>query len=190
MHPRERTTTFMGAFVTDPRCTTRRQLFMAFTVLALAGLPRRLRALQEEPPKKPRDVSPFNLDKHGLALLGHDPVAYFPEGGGKPKKGLVTLTLEHEGVHYRFASEANQKLFRATPTKYEPRYGGWCAYAMADRNKVEIDPESFLVTDGKLYLFFKAWYADTRAKWLQDEKRLKEKADRAWRVLNAPLPPK
>ena len=175
----------------DARSSTRRQLFLALTVLALASLsPRRLGALQEEPPKKPRDVTHFNLAKDKLALQGYDPVAYFPEGGGTPKKGLVTLALEHEGVRYRFASEANQKLFRATPAKYEPQYGGWCAYAMADRDKVEIDPKSFLVTDGKLYLFFKAWYADTRAKWLRDEKGLREKADRAWKVLNAPPPPK
>ncbi len=174
----------------DARSSTRRQLFLVLTVLVLASLPPRLRALQEEPPKKPRDVSHFNLGKDKLALQGYDPVAYFPEGGGKPKKGLVTLTLEHEGARYCFASESNQRHFRATPAKYEPQYGGWCAYAMAERDKVEIDPKSFLITDGKLHLFFKAWYADTRAKWLQDEKGLKEKADGAWKVLNAPLPPK
>jgi YHS domain-containing protein len=137
-------------------------------------------------PKKPRDLTHFNLDKEKLALQGYDPVAYFPVGGGKPKKGLANLTVIHEGVVYRFASEANRRAFQATPQRFEPQYGGWCAYAMADKDKVEIDPQSFLVTDGKLYLFFKAWYADTRAKWKKDEKALAAKANAAWKEMNEP----
>jgi YHS domain-containing protein len=146
----------------------------------------------EAPAKVPRDLTHFNLDKAKLALQGYDPVAYFPAGGGKPKKGRPTITATHEGVVYRFASEEHRKLFLATPAQFEPQYGGWCAYAMADKEKVAIDPESFLLTDGKLYLFFKAWYADTRAKWKKDEKRLAARADRAWQDLTAPkpLPPK
>jgi hypothetical protein len=146
-------------------------------------------ALAQEPGKpRPRDLTHFNLDEHELALQGYDPVAYFPEGGGKPRKGLETLSSTHEGVVYRFASEENRKLFLASPAKYEPQYGGWCAYAMAGGEKVSIDPRSFLVTDGKLYLFFKAWYADTRAKWLKDEPKLRARADQAWKALLAPPP--
>ena len=140
--------------------------------------------------KKPRDLTHFNLDKKGLALQGYDPVAYFPVGGGRPKRGLETIAATYEGVLYRFASEENKKLFLAAPEKFEPQYGGWCAYAMADKDKVEIDPKSFLVSDGKLYVFFKAWYADTRAKWLKDEQRLKERADGAWKVLKERPEPK
>ncbi|HEX6884159.1 MAG TPA: YHS domain-containing (seleno)protein [Planctomycetota bacterium] len=148
---------------------------------------------QEPPPSpqaRPRDLTHFNLDRQALALQGYDPVAYFAAGGGKPRKGLASLTARHDGVLYRFASEANRKLFLASPAAFEPQYGGWCAYAMADGEKVAIDPESFLVTEGKLTLFFKAWYADTRAKWRKDEARLTRKADEAWRELNAPRPPK
>lgn len=139
--------------------------------------------------KKPRDLTHFNLDQKKLALQGYDPVAYFPAGGGKPRRGLEALGVTHEGVVYRFASEENRKLFLAAPGTFEPQYGGWCAYAMADKEKVEIDPESFLVTDGKLYLFFKAWYADTRAKWKKDAERLAARADEAWKALHAPRPP-
>lgn len=140
---------------------------------------------QDQAPKRMRDLTHFLLDERKLALQGYDPVAYFPVGGGKPRKGLETLTAVHEGVTYRFASEENRKLFLATPMRFEPQYGGWCAYAMANGEKVEIDPTSFLVTDGKLYVFFKAWYADTRARWKKDEKRLTARADEAWRQLTA-----
>jgi hypothetical protein len=141
-------------------------------------------------PRKPRDLTHFNLGKGELALQGYDPVAYFAAGGGKPRKGLATITATHEGVLYRFASAENRKLFLATPATFEPQYGGWCAFAMADKEKVEIDPESFLVSDGRLYLFFKSWYADTRAKWKKDERGLAAKADAAWRALHTPKPPR
>lgn len=145
---------------------------------------------QEDEEKKPRDVTHFNLDKDKLALQGRDPVAYFPAGGGKPKKGKETITALHDGVLYRFANEKNKELFLADPAQFEPQYGGWCAYAMADAEKVEINPDSFLITDGKLYLFFKTWYSDTRSKWKKDEERLRTKADEAWKKLIEPPKPK
>ena len=135
-------------------------------------------------PKTPRDVSQFNLGSHGddaLAIDGYDPVSYFPEGGGKPLEGDQKITADFRGVRYRFASEANRKLFLKEPTKFEPAYGGWCAYGMAKNDKVEIDPESFLIVDGHLMLYFNGLFADTRAKW-QDEggDTLKPKADASW----------
>ena len=140
--------------------------------------------------KKPRDVSQFNLGKDGLALQGYDPVAYFAEGGAKPTKGLDTITTTHDGVLYRFASEAHKKLFLASPDKYEPAYGGWCAYAMAKKEKVEVDPESFLTTNGRLMVFYKGWFNDTRAKWLKDEAGFTTKADAGWKEVNVPPKPK
>jgi hypothetical protein len=161
-------------------------LALASAILLGALAPRASALIGQEKARKERDLTHFNLDEGKLALQGYDPVAYFPQGGGKPRKGLATITATHEGVVYRFASEESRKLFLATPGSFEPQYGGWCAYAMADGDKVEIDPKSFLVAEGKLYLFFKAWYADTRARWKKDEKRLAGKADEAWKELLAP----
>jgi hypothetical protein len=140
--------------------------------------------------QKARDVSQFNLGKDGLALQGYDPVAYFAEGGAKPAKGLDTITATHDGVLYRFASEEHKKLFLASPDKYEPAYGGWCAYAMAKKEKVEVDPESFLTTGGRLMLFYKGWFNDTRAKWMKDEAGFTTKADAGWKEVNVPPKPK
>ena len=164
--------------------TSRLRRFVLF--LLLAAVTPWSHALAQE--KKPRDLTHFNLGKASLAIAGFDPVAYFPDGGGKPKKGLETITTTHEGVLYRFANEDNRKKFLASPAQYEPQYGGWCAFAMADKDKVEIDPESFVITDGKLFLFFKAWYADTRAKWSRNEKELMTKADKVWKEMNQPKP--
>ena len=128
-------------------------------------------AAAQDPKPEPDAKHPLfkhlNLDKRGLAIGGFDPVAYFPEGGGKATKGKKKLAAVHRGVTYRFATEANKQLFVATPERFEPRYGGWCAWAMADGkgDKVEVDPESFTVEDGKLYLFYDGLFGNTRKKW-------------------------
>jgi hypothetical protein len=140
---------------------------------------------RQEPEKKARDLSQYNLGKDGLALGGFDPVAYFPEGGGRAWKGLAELEVVHEGVRYRFASEETRAMFAKRPAKYEPQYGGWCAYAMASGEKVEIDPKSFLVAEDELFVFDKSLVSDSRRKWLKDAAELQPRADRAWAKLLA-----
>ncbi len=154
--------------------------------------PRQPRAAQEE---SKRDVRPFNLSKDGLALDGFDPVAYFPEGGGKPEKGAKEFEHTYQGVRYRFASSERLDLFKKNPSRFEPAYGGWCAWAMIDGDKVEIDPKSFLVTDGRLFVFYKGLFNDTRAKWQKEPDASRTKADQSWAKIVAkkkdalPAPP-
>lgn len=142
-----------------------------------------LAALVEEE-KTPRDVSEFNLGKDGLALHGYDPVTYFAEGGSKPKKGSDKITLTHDGVTYRFLNEKNKAAFEKNPTRFEPLYGGWCAYAMVDGSKVDIDPESYIVTEEGLFVFYKGLFNNTRKKWKKKgADKLKPKADKQWKKL-------
>lgn len=120
----------------------------------------------------------FNLEE-GLAIQGYDPVAYFTSG--KAMEGKSDITASHNGVTYRFASAHNRDLFNAAPEKYEPQYGGWCAYAMgAKGEKVEVDPETFKITDGKLYLFYHKFLTNTLDGWNKDEAHLKPNADQHW----------
>ena len=142
-------------------------------------------AAPQEEEEKQREVKEFNLGKNGLALDGYDPVAYFKEGAGKPKQGSKKITLRHAGVKYQFASEKNRELFKKTPARFEPKYGGWCAYAMASEQQVEIDPKSFLVTNGELKVFYKGFLNDTRKKWSKEPKVLEPKADAHWKKLLA-----
>jgi YHS domain-containing protein len=121
----------------------------------------------------------FNLEK-GLAIQGYDPVAYFTQQ--KAVKGSKQFAVQASGVLYYFSSQANKDAFLKNPAAYEPQYGGWCAYAMgATGEKVEIDPETFKVLDGKLYLFYHSWTNNTLTKWNKDEAALKSAADRNWR---------
>ena len=119
----------------------------------------------------------FNIENK-LAIQGYDPVAYF---SGKALKGDKKFAVSHQGVIYYFSSETNKNAFFNNPSKYEPQYGGWCAFAMGDYGKkVSIDPSTFKIVDGKLYLFYNAYFNNTLISWNKDEKNLKTKADKSW----------
>jgi YHS domain-containing protein len=121
----------------------------------------------------------FNLDNTGLAIEGYDPVAYFTQQ--KAVEGKKEISLTNDGVTYHFATTQDRDLFKANPAKYEPQYGGWCAYAMgATGKKVEIDPGTFKLLDGKLYLFYNKFFNNTKKSWDKDEANLKAKADANW----------
>jgi YHS domain-containing protein len=121
------------------------------------------------------------LTQDGLALSGYDPVSYFQK---KPKKGLKTYQLTHDGVTYRFTSAANLEVFKKNPAAYEPQYGGWCAYAMGKTGeKVEVDPETYKIVEGKLYLFYNKLFNNTLPDWNDDEASLKKRADANWNKL-------
>ncbi len=125
-------------------------------------------------------IKEFNLEK-GLAIQGYDPVAYFTQN--KAVKGAKQFAAHSEGVTYYFSTDANKDLFVKDYKKYEPQYGGWCAYAMGATNeKVEIDPETFKIVNGKLFLFYHTWVNNTLTKWNKDEANLNAAADKNWAV--------
>lgn len=127
-------------------------------------------------------VKEFNLENK-IAIQGYDPVAYF--NSKKAIKGKSSLSLSYEGVIYYFSSQTNKEAFAKSPSSFEPEYGGWCAYAMGSNNeKVEINPETFKIIDGKLYLFYNAYFNNTLKSWNKDESNLKKKADVNWKKIS------
>jgi YHS domain-containing protein len=119
----------------------------------------------------------YNLEK-SLAIGGYDPVSYFE---GKPVEGNGDLFLVYKGIKYQFASATSLNKFKADPDKFEPAYGGWCAYAMgATGDRVKIDPETYKIVDGRLYLFYNFWGNNTLLDWNEHESKLKAAADLAW----------
>ena len=117
--------------------------------------------------------------KRGNAIEGYDVVSYF---SNTPKKGDKSISAEHQGNTYLFSSEENKELFLASPEKYLPEYGGYCAYAIATKGKkVKIDPETFEIRDDKLYLFYNAWGTNTLTLWLNDDpQKLVSQANKNW----------
>jgi YHS domain-containing protein len=120
----------------------------------------------------------FNLD-NGIAISGYDAVAYMQQN--KAVKGSKEFAATYEGVTYYFANAANRDQFKNNPSMYEPQYGGWCAYAMGKKGeKVSIDPGTFKIVNGKLYLFYNKYFNNTLTDWNKDEANLKAKADANW----------
>lgn len=124
-------------------------------------------------------IKEFNLDNK-VAIQGYDPVAYFKQN--KAVKGKKEISASNEGIVYYFANQVDKELFLKSPAIYEPQYGGWCSYAMgATGEKVEIDPQTFKITDGKLNLFYNAYFNNTLKSWNKDEINLRKKADVNWK---------
>ena len=114
--------------------------------LAMAGEARRL----------------VNTDERGVALEGHDPVAFFTVG--KPVKGSTAFHFDWDGERYLFSSAANRDLFAANPEKYAPQFGGYCTGSMSRKVQAEANPEAWIISDGKLYVFGQTKWVDVAQK--------------------------
>jgi YHS domain-containing protein len=120
--------------------------------------------------------------KLNVAMEGYDPVSYFTNG--QAVKGNKNFAVKSNGIVYICSSRENLELFKQSPEKYKPQYGGWCAYAMgAKGTKVEVDPETFKIIQGKLFLFYNKGFTNTRSLWNKDEPALKTKADLNWKTI-------
>ena len=110
-----------------------------------------------------------------VAINGYDPVAYFVDS--KPLKGLRSISTEHGGARWLFATEENRLRFLSSPEAYLPAYGGYCAYGVSQGYLVKIDPEAWAIIDRKLHLNFSL---DVREKWRKDVAGYNRKADAQW----------
>jgi YHS domain-containing protein len=148
-------------------------IFLFFYLITLAA------SAQDAQPQKH-----FNLD-NGTAVKGYDAVAYFTQN--KAVKGKNEFAVVHQSIKYLFANNANKEEFKKNPAKFEPQYGGWCAFAMGETGeKVDFDPETFKIIGGKLYLFYNKFFNNTLPKWNKDEASLKVKADANWKKFYRP----
>ncbi len=120
----------------------------------------------------------YSLDS-GYIAEGYDVTEYF---NNKTVKGSKSYTTTYDGAKFKFVSQANLDTFKANPSKYVPQYGGYCAYALATNGKkVDADPETFEIRDGKLYMFYNSWGTNTFKKWKAENPTvLRPKADTNW----------
>jgi YHS domain-containing protein len=116
-----------------------------------------------------------NADKSGLAIQGYDPVAYFTDS--KALLGDSKITSSYHGAIYRFASMDHKTMFDADPAKYEPQFGGYCAYGTSKNKLVPITPEAFNIVDGRLLLQYDL---GVREKFNKDVSGNLRKADSNW----------
>jgi YHS domain-containing protein len=93
-----------------------------------------------------------NLDANGCAAQGYDCVALYtiPD---QLVKGKPEFQSMYQGAKFWFDSAANKATFDASPDKYAPLFGGFCAIAVAEGNLRPVQIWTHRVTpDGHLTL--------------------------------------
>jgi len=115
----------------------------------------------------------FSTD--GKAIHGYDPVAYFTDG--KPVLGDSSITYSYQGANWTFASREHLDMFKASPDKYVPQYGGYCAFGMSRGYKAPTEADAWTIDAGKLYLNYNQ---KVRTEWNKDRAGYIEKANQNW----------
>jgi len=124
-----------------------------------------------------REIFTAGQAQHGtnLAIGGYDPVTYHSINQAVPGTGQFRVSWK--GAEWRFSSQQNRDLFVATPERYAPQYGGWCAFALAHGAKSPSDPTIFDVVGGRLYL---NQNPGTQTSWRRARDSMIQRADQHW----------
>ncbi len=122
-----------------------------------------------------KELPRVNMAGSGFAAKGFDLVSYFSDSAAV--EGNSEFVAEHGGHSYQFSSPENRDAFTAEPGKYLPQYGGYCAYGMASGHRVDVDPQSFTIVEGKLYLNLNP---SIQQRWRFDPAAFIKKADGHW----------
>ncbi|MCE7997034.1 MAG: hypothetical protein HEP71_34060 [Roseivirga sp.] len=120
----------------------------------------------------------YNIDDSKIALQGYSPVSYVDLN--LAQRGDKDYMSERGGVKYFFVNAEQKKAFDANPEKYMPQFGGYCATGIAVGAKFRVDPNKFLVENGKLYLFLNSIEVDAKQLWMADKKGMSKKAKANW----------
>ena len=121
------------------------------------------------------DKTLLNLDKEGIAIQGYDPVAFFTDN--KPVKGDPKFASIYKGATYYFASVEHRDTFNKDPKKYEPQFGGYCAYAVSKGKIAPVEIEAFAIVNGRLLMQYDK---SIREKFAVDSQGNLTKADKNW----------
>jgi YHS domain-containing protein len=116
-----------------------------------------------------------NLDGNGLALQGYDPVGFFTDN--RPVKGNQQFQSQYHGATYYFASAEHKAAFDKEPAKYEPQFGGFCAYGASRGKAVPIKIEAWQIVNGRLLMQYDP---DVKGKFNSDPQGNLTKADKNW----------
>ncbi len=130
-----------------------------------------------------QDKKSHNIDNSNIALQGYSPVSYLDLG--LAQMGSKDYKSEHQKVLYYFTSAEQKATFDRNPSKYLPQYGGYCAFGVYAGAKFRVDPNKFLVKDGKYYLYLNNVELDALQLWQAENnhKKLAETADKNWKGL-------
>ncbi len=120
-----------------------------------------------------------------LMLLGYDPVSYFE--AARPTKGHNDRTARHRHGTYRFSSAESRAKFIASPDRYAPQYGAFCAKGVSYAIRAGGDPLAYEIRTERLFIFANDYARDY---WRTDPDDFIGKADGYWRAELEDMPVK
>lgn len=131
-----------------------------------------------------QDKMANNIDNSNIALQGYSPVSYLDLG--LAQLGNKSFKSEHDKVVYYFTSAEQKATFDKNPEKYLPAFGGFCAFGVYAGAKFRVDPNKFIVEDGKYFLYLNNVELDAKQLWLAENNhsKLKSVADKNWKKLS------
>lgn len=129
-----------------------------FSVLAAAALALTACAplVTQNPGGKISPANVHEMDGNDRVMMkGADVVAYWSPtpGAGGYKQGNPAIKSTFEKITFYFSSAENKALFDKEPMKYIPEFGGYCANGIVYSIPWGGDADSFVMLNGKLYMF-------------------------------------
>ncbi len=122
-----------------------------------------------------RGALPPVFEREGVAIAGYDTVAYFLDR--EPVPGSATYAVTWGGAIWHFTSAENARLFRGSPERFAPQYGGYSLYGMSRGKAYAADPRVFDIINDKLYL---SRNDAVREIWQRNPSSYIAKADMRW----------
>ncbi len=149
-------------------------LFIAFFAIFL-GACSAINAQNPNEGYKPVNATP-DAEGNALMLKGFDVVSYFVDN--KHAMGSAQFKTNYKGIVFQFASADHKALFDKEPTKYLPEFGGYCANGIVYGIPWGGDGDTWIMRDGKLYIFGGQGSKDA---FLVDEKNNLALAQKYWK---------
>lgn len=115
---------------------------------------------------------------NGKAIHGYDAVAFFTQS--KPVMGRDSLMCDWNGATWYFADRMDLESFKATPEKYAPQFGGYCAYGTSQGHKAPSQVDTWSIVDGKLYFNYNKKVKEI---WVKDQPGFIKKANENWLMI-------
>ncbi len=126
-------------------------------------------------------ITPLSMGLHdayyqpeGIGLNGYDPVSYFSD---TPQKGNTQYTYTWAGTEWQFATDENMRLFKMSPEKYAPQYGGYCMFAVSAGLAAPADASIWEIHNDKLYLFSNE---EVKKEFAKNRDQMINTCDQAW----------
>lgn len=116
-----------------------------------------------------------NLNRDGVAIQGYDPVAFFTDN--RAVQGSSQFQSQYDGAKYYFASAEHKSAFDKEPGKYEPQFGGYCAYGASQGHPAPVKIEAWQIVNGRLLMQYDLGIKD---KFNKDQQGNLRKADQNW----------